>query len=242
MSGNDTIANMVKNFKSEHNTLFTTPLKRPAPADASEPATPEESLPLKRVKATADFDVTYVGSPREVRRIRADLIEARNTIKTLEARITNLHSVRRQMQLVFDEESKQLRTQLEYDRNTIEKLEMQLQEIRQREIDLKKELSNVTVKCEEIETRSEEKVLLLEKKINDIEENTKHQDLVENIEVRKLKRMLSEVMNEKKVAEEKCEEKEKLVEVLGNVSFKYYLIVFMFNCLNFLQKNVWQNN
>lgn len=120
------------------------PLKRSV-STASFESSIEDQTPVKRFKKENNFNLSYVGSPREMRRLRADLLEARNTILDLENRIKHMHNVRKEMQLMFDNETQSLKRQHDYDRKSIEELETQLQTIRKRETDLKKELAEVLI-------------------------------------------------------------------------------------------------
>lgn len=143
----DTILNMVKNLKPTANTKKVspfqfTPVKRSLSSCNSNESSFEEPL-TKKLKRDSILDFSYIGSPREVRRLRSDLMEARNLILTLENRVTQMHGVRKEMQLMFDEENSTLKRQHEYDKKTITELENQLQIIRKREADVKKELSEV---------------------------------------------------------------------------------------------------
>lgn len=104
----------------------------------------EEGTPVKKQKLLPKDDTMYIGSPREVRRMRADLLEARNTILNLENRIKHMHSVRKEMEIMYDNETVSLKKQHEHDRKTIEELENHLQSIRQREAETKAELSEVS--------------------------------------------------------------------------------------------------
>lgn len=145
---NDTILNMVKNFKSNTdsgvfgNGDIKTPLKRSMCSSNSNDSF-EDLNPMKRSRQERKLDISYIGSPREPRRLRADLVESRNTILSLESRINRLHSVNKEMRMLFDEENKSLKKQSEYDKKTIEELENQLQIIRKRESELKNNFAEV---------------------------------------------------------------------------------------------------
>lgn len=143
----DTILNMVKNLipttNIKKNGPFEfTPTKRTISCSNSNESSFDEPS-IKKFKADAKLDLSYIGSPRETRRLRSDLLEARNVILSLENRITQMHGVRKQMQLIFDEENSALKRQHEYDKKSIVELENQLQNIRKREADLKKQLADV---------------------------------------------------------------------------------------------------
>lgn len=143
----DTILNMVKNLiptaNIKKNSPFEfTPIKRTISSSNSNESSFDEPS-CKKFKSQSKLDLSYIGSPREMRRLRSDLLEARNTILSLENRVTQMHGVRKQMQLMFDEENATLKRQHEHDKKSIVELESQLQNIRKREADLKNELAEV---------------------------------------------------------------------------------------------------
>lgn len=143
----DTILNMVKNLKPptiKKNSPFEfTPVKRTISSSNSAESSFDEPS-TKKFKRDSKLDVSYIGSPREIRRLRYELLEARGIILNLESRVSHMHGVRKEMQLMFDEENSTLKKQHEYDKKTIEVLEDQIQTIRKREADLKKHLAEVS--------------------------------------------------------------------------------------------------
>lgn len=144
---NETIIKMVNDLKTTGVSAkpedYKSPLKRAMSSNSSVSSMDEET-PVKKFKRES-FNLSYVGSPREMRRLRADLLEARNTITSLEHRIRHMHHVRKEMQLMFDNETESLKRQHDYDRKSVEELEAQLQAIRKREAALKQELSEVSI-------------------------------------------------------------------------------------------------
>lgn len=215
---NDTILNMVKNLKSSTTTSCNnyefSPLKRSLSSTSNESSF-DEPTPVKKFKQEYKLDMSYIGSPREIRRIRADLIEARNTIIGLESRISHMHGVRKQMQLMFDEENTALKRQHEYDEKTIDELENQLQTIRKREIDLKKELAEVNSKYDTLKIKTGEQIQKLEKTLEDVKEETRVQEQEQRDAVPKLERKIVELETMLEAAEEDAEAQKKLAEELG---------------------------
>lgn len=146
---NDTILKMVNNLTSNvddvnENFSFGASLKRPLSSTSNDSQSSfEESEQIKRPKLTATMDLNYIGSPREMRRLRTDLLENRNTISILENQIQRMHGVRKEMQIMYENETKALKRQHEADTRSIGELETQLQSIRQRELDLKEKLAEV---------------------------------------------------------------------------------------------------
>lgn len=146
---NESIIKMVRNFKSsveddiEGFSLGNYKKRSFSSVSNDSQCSSEDSLKVKRVKQENMIHVSHLGSPREVRRLRTDLLEARNTILNLENRIQHMHSVRKEMEVMYENEVKLLKKQHENDRKSIEALEAQLITFRQREADLKKQLAEV---------------------------------------------------------------------------------------------------
>ncbi|CAG9821072.1 unnamed protein product [Phaedon cochleariae] len=214
----DTILNMVKNLKPTTTDLRNTkceftPVKRPYSPTSNE-SSYEEPTPIKKLKRDPKLDMSYVGSPMEIRRIRADLVGARNTILTLEGRISHMHSVRKQMQMMFDEENHVLKRQSEHDKKSILDLEDRLQTIRKREIEVKKELAEVHNKYQQLKIRSNEEIETLEKSIEDMKEETRHMESEENGIVSGLERRITQLETMLEAAEEDAEAQKKLADEL----------------------------
>ncbi|XP_057656026.1 mitotic spindle assembly checkpoint protein MAD1 [Diorhabda carinulata] len=211
----DTILNMVKDFKSTGpgpDIFFSH--KRSSSSNSNE-SSYDDRTPAKKPKLDVNLDMSYVGSPREVRRMRADLLEARNIIKGLESRISHMHSVRKQMQLMFEEENKTLKRQNEYDKKSIEELESQLQTIRKREIELKHELAKVNNKYELLKINTNHSTDMLEKSLIEMKEANKSMECVEKGVIPGLERRIQELETMLEAAEEDAEAQKKLVEELG---------------------------
>lgn len=106
---------------------FVSPsLKRRLSSDSLNP-------PEKREKLDNSFDSSWIPSPRDIRRIRAELVEARSTSASLENRIQHMHVIRKELQLMFDNEINSYQQQHGRDRESIKTLEEQLQSARKRE-------------------------------------------------------------------------------------------------------------
>lgn len=211
----DTILNMVKDFKS------TGPItdiyfshKRSFSSNSNESSS-EDRTPVKKPKMDFNLDMSYVGSPREVRRLRADLLESRNIIKELEGRISHMHSVRKQTQLMFDEENKALKRQKECDKKSIEELENQLQTIRKREIELKHQLAEVTSKYELLKINTTHNADMLEKSLTEMKDANKLKECVAKGVIPGLEKRIRELETMLEAAEEDAEAQKKLVEELG---------------------------
>nr|CAI5865444.1 unnamed protein product [Callosobruchus analis] len=215
---NDTILDMVKNLKSTVEIRSSTQefisLKRSVSSMNSNDSSIEEATPVKRLKRESQMDLSYIGSPREMRRLRADLLEARNTIKALESRISHMHCVQKEMQLMFDEENQVLKRQNEYNNRTIEGLENQLQSIRKRESELKADLIKVNDKYNLLKMKTSEQIEKLEKTVEDFKEESRQLMSEEHSAVPKLERKIAALETMLEAAQEDAEAQKKLATEL----------------------------
>nr|CAH7713945.1 unnamed protein product [Callosobruchus chinensis] len=215
---NDTIMDMVKNLKStveiRRSTQEFISLKRSVSSMNSNDSSIEEATPVKRLKRESQMDLSYIGSPREMRRLRADLLEARNTIKALESRISHMHCVQKEMQLMFDEENQVLKRQNEYNNRTIEGLENQLQSIRKRESELKADLIKVNDKYNLLKMQTSEQIEKLEKTVEEFKEESRQIMSEEHSAVPKLERKIAALETMLEAAQEDAEAQKKLAAEL----------------------------
>ncbi|XP_050299505.1 mitotic spindle assembly checkpoint protein MAD1 [Anthonomus grandis grandis] len=217
---NETIIKMVNNLKTtgtfnQKTDDYKTPLKRAISEENTSESSFEAETPLKRIKRENILDVSYVGSPREVRRLRFELIEARNTILNLENRIQHMHNVRKEMQVMFDSETDLLKKQHEHDRKSIEDLEEQLQSIRKREQSLKLELSQVKRDYHSLKHTTEEKTSELIREVQNLKDQSATSLLEDSVESAKIKRRILELETILQAAQEDADAQKKLAEVLA---------------------------
>ncbi|XP_018334311.1 mitotic spindle assembly checkpoint protein MAD1 [Agrilus planipennis] len=218
---NDTIIKMITNLNPKIKTEVgdfnydnTAILKRRLSNVSS-----DEDSPVKKHKkiptcSNNNSNASYLASPREARRLRADLIEARNTVKDLENRIQHMHSIRKEMQIMFDNETKSLKLQHEHDKKTIEELESQLQTVRKREASAKNEISNLKKKYELLRNESESAIIKLEKELNDIKLSSKYMEDEEQEKLIKLQTQNEELVVILEAAQQDAEAHKKLVTEL----------------------------
>lgn len=241
-SNNSTIIKMIDNLKPPSNTLYPrrTLNSNEIIEIAHNDSTFEESLPLKRSgtgllsnsfngsvdefnetpnsskkrKFDSSLDVSYIASPREARRLRTDLVEARNNILILENRITELHSFSKEMQILFDNERQTLKRNLDLSRKSVTELENQLQIIKKREREFRQELSDVKNNYSVLKIQSDQKIEELEKKLNQHMLDDKENESHENAEISSLKRKINQLENIVRAAEEDTESHKKLAAEL----------------------------
>lgn len=153
--------------------LDITPLKRRLSSDSS------SDNPEKVSKNENALDVSWISSPREARRIRMELLEARNHITDLEHRIQHMHEVRKELQTMFDNEIQALKFQRDQDVKKIDQLENQMQSIRKRERETKDELDEIVNNFRSIKFDYDNRIEELEFTINELQSQL---DVYENVE------------------------------------------------------------
>lgn len=233
---NDTIINMITNLKprlaAEYGCSFSN-------TNHSESATSKRSLgggdertPAKRPRLDAD----YGASPREVRRLKVDLSEARNKIMVLENRIKQMHSVRKELQQVFESETADLRQQREFDRESIQRvrglrlfgnvfvvylvvvysqLEAELESIRSREAKTKEKLSDLMHKHEMLKLEHSKHINELEKQLEETKEKSCLEEEKEKNENVTLKRKVEQLEMVLEAAQQDADAHKKLAEELS---------------------------
>lgn len=88
-----------------------------------------------------DSDLSVLASPWKTRWKKAELAEAKAQKASLEERIQKLHSVRMELELMFDNEKTSLLKQQERDRETIKLLEGRVAVLHKREMESRDELA-----------------------------------------------------------------------------------------------------
>lgn len=200
-------------------------LKRRNSSGSSNSFLEQDLTPQKKVKKNSfeDRDMTYIGSPREFRRMRSDLLDTRNTILTLESHIQQMHSVRKEMEILFDKERSNLRAQTKKDQKAIEELESQLQSVRKREQNLKKEMSILQNKTDKSKIEYNTRIEDLEKSYEELKYKTGRDDNNKDNEITTLKRKLDEIQMLYTHAQDECNAHKNLTEELSMTK----IIVFL---------------
>lgn len=104
----------------------------------------DRSTPEKRLRTESTPTSTSVPpSPWEAKRLKIDLIAAKAQITKLESRINHQHTIRKEMQILFEEEKASLTEQHKRDERSLSDMEDRLQVVRRREQELKDEFNEV---------------------------------------------------------------------------------------------------
>ncbi|PNF32552.1 hypothetical protein B7P43_G02419 [Cryptotermes secundus] len=107
-----------------------------------------------------DSDLSVLASPWKTRWMKAELAETKAQKASLEERIQKLHSIRMELELMFDNEKTSLLKQQERDRETIKALEGRVAVLRKREVESRDELSQYKQSAESCKYKLEKKILL----------------------------------------------------------------------------------
>lgn len=163
---------------------FMTPLKRRMSSESIDSPT-DKRLKIDST-STSSMDTSWLSSPRESRRMRAEIIELRSVIAGLENRIQHSHGLRRELQVMFDNEIGSHQLQHERDRKTIVALEEQVQSIRKREKEAKDELDKIRSTTDTSKLDYETKIEQMEITISKLQSELK---MFENCEEDETSRM-----------------------------------------------------
>nr|XP_022911768.1 mitotic spindle assembly checkpoint protein MAD1 [Onthophagus taurus] len=212
---NQTIADLLTTLKPHKLKLSmnSTPVKRSS-SSMNNTNSPTEETPAKRLKVESILDVSYEESAQEVRRMRLNLLSTRNRIMILENQIEHMHTVRKEMQIMFDNETAILRAQVQQDSKNIEDLESQLQNTRKKEIELKKELADVKLELSAFKTEATAKIDALKKDMMNISSEKNIREIEDVEEIRKFKKELVEIEALYKMGQEELEVQKKVVVAL----------------------------
>lgn len=180
------VASILDNFKrkASPNRLEVDEVNRPAQSVATRLDFGNDSLErstiehVKRMKWSLDgtpstsnvshLDVSTVESPWQVRHLKKELIDARTKIATLETRVSQLHTLRRELEVVFESEKNSLLHQQGRDKTMIQSLESRIAQLRRRESDVRDSLAHKIKDLEDKNARLEQSSLNLRREKNQL--------------------------------------------------------------------------
>ncbi|XP_050550783.1 mitotic spindle assembly checkpoint protein MAD1 [Spodoptera frugiperda] len=127
--------------------------------------------PEKRVRSeSSSTPASAPPSPWEAKRLKIDLIAAKAQITKLESRINHQHTIRKEMQILFEEEKGSLIEQHKRDERALSDMEDRLQLIRRREQELKDEFSQYLKEHKEQKANWDREKAELHKQIADMKD------------------------------------------------------------------------
>nr|CAD7405661.1 unnamed protein product [Timema poppensis] len=145
-------------------------LKRPYRSDS------ESDSYSSTKKSKINIDYSMISSPWEARCIRAELIGAKAEIESLEKQLSKLHTVRKEMEIMFENEKSHLQQQLNKERSKFKDLDYRAQTLRKRELEYKEELAELKSTLLNERQTTEKEILSLQKENAELKEGW-HQSL-----------------------------------------------------------------
>ncbi|KAK3912120.1 Mitotic spindle assembly checkpoint protein MAD1 [Frankliniella fusca] len=109
------------------------------------------------------LDTTIIESPWEQRQLKRQLIDARSKISALETRVSQLHALRRELEVVFEAEKNSLLQQHARDETRIQALENRVAQLRRRESDSRDSNVNKVRDLEDQTSHLEQKIIMLQR-------------------------------------------------------------------------------
>ncbi|CAK1552907.1 unnamed protein product [Leptosia nina] len=161
--------------------------------------------PGKRLRTDSTSSVPP--SPWEAKRLKIDLIGAKAQIAKLEARINHQHAIRKEMQILFEEEKASLVEQHKRDERMVSDMEDRLQLIRKREQDLREEFSESMKEFKDTKFKWEKEKMELQKQNSEL----KDQLLQANVSCKDQISEMQKDMNELLAALEDAQEESELL-------------------------------
>ncbi|XP_028156742.1 GRB10-interacting GYF protein 2-like [Ostrinia furnacalis] len=156
---------------------------------------PEMSTPDKRMRTDSSSNVASAPpSPWEAKRMKIDLIAAKAQITKLEARVNHQHTIRKEMQILFEEEKASLMDQHKRDERAISDMEERLQVVRRREQELKDELSQAMQEHKEYKANWDKEKTELHKHIGELKDKLLEANVSNKDQISEMKKDMDELL------------------------------------------------
>ncbi|CAH2042310.1 unnamed protein product, partial [Iphiclides podalirius] len=164
--------------------------KRKSTLSPFETITPEKR---PRTDTTANV-VSAPPSPWEAKRLKIDLIAAKAQITKLEARVNHQHTIRKEMQILFEEEKASLVEQHKRDERALADMEERLQVVRRREQELKDEHSEAVKEFQESKAKWEKDKADFQKQIADLRDKLLEANVSSKDQLSEMKKDMDELL------------------------------------------------
>ncbi|GBP62870.1 hypothetical protein EVAR_24975_1 [Eumeta japonica] len=151
------------------------------------------TTPDKRKKTEPTPSVTP-SSPWEAKRLKIDLIAAKAQIAKLEARVNHQHTIRKEMQILFEEEKTSLEEQHKRDERSLSDIEDRLQVVRRREQDLKDELAEVQKTYSDNKLKWDKEKAEFQKQIADLKDQLLEANVSTKDQISEMERDMEELL------------------------------------------------
>ncbi|XP_045501604.1 mitotic spindle assembly checkpoint protein MAD1 [Colias croceus] len=155
-------------------------------------------------------------SPWEARKLKTDMIAMKAQITKLEARINHQHAIRKEMQILFDEEKASLVDQHKRDERLMSNLEDRLQLVRKREQDLRDEFTQSVKEFKDSKAKWESERLELQRQVAELKDQLLEANVSNKDQLSEMEKDMNELLAALEGAQEESEflkgEVEKLKE------------------------------
>ncbi|XP_073953707.1 mitotic arrest-deficient 1 isoform X2 [Choristoneura fumiferana] len=152
-----------------------------------------DATPDKRQR-TESCSASVPPSPWEAKRMKIDLIAAKAQITKLEARVNHQHTIRKEMQILFEEEKASLTEQHKRDERALSDMEDRLNIIRRREQEIKDELSESIKEHREYKTKWEGEKSELQKQIAELKDKLLEANVSNKDQISEMKKDMDELL------------------------------------------------
>ncbi|XP_068620125.1 mitotic spindle assembly checkpoint protein MAD1 isoform X2 [Battus philenor] len=187
------------NFSHSNQSIKEVPTKRKSSFGSSEVLTPEKRSRTESANASAP------PSPWEAKRMKIDLIAAKAQITKLESRVNHQHTIRKEMQILFEEEKASLIDQHKRDEKALANMEERLQVIRRREQDLKDELSEALKECQQNKEKWDKDKADFQKQIADLKDKLLEANVSSKDQLSEMKKDMDELLQALEAAQSEVE-------------------------------------
>ncbi|XP_014358926.2 mitotic spindle assembly checkpoint protein MAD1 isoform X1 [Papilio machaon] len=183
------LSNSDVSIKESISNLLST--KRKSSMDSFEFLTPEKR---PRRESSSSTNSPVPPSPWEAKKMKIDLIAAKAQITKLEARVNHQHSIRKEMQILFEEEKASLMDQHKRDEKALADMEERLQVIRRREQELRDDHNAAVKEHMENKTKWDKERLELQKQIADLKDKLLEANVSSRNQVSEMKKDMNELL------------------------------------------------
>ncbi|XP_014243326.1 mitotic spindle assembly checkpoint protein MAD1 [Cimex lectularius] len=245
MSREDTFTSMLTEFRGPEMGFFNrarksgfpTPLDNTVSYDGSK-STPKrpfddtvlninDSIIRKKMRKSLDDSIIsseceqdgLCDTPWEIKHLSSELSQARAEIKALETNISQLHGVRREAEVLFENEKASLKASLDRERCTVKELERRIKIMKRREEKLHGQLQTAMSKVNTDRQDYEQKAVEIQEENMNLKEEIQNldKDKKENELKLKVAKMTSEKLeNELQIVKEQLESMEKQMTEMRN--------------------------
>ncbi|CAH2089463.1 unnamed protein product [Euphydryas editha] len=168
--------------------------------------TTDLGTPEKRIRSDSTSNTASVPpSPWEAKRLKIDLIAAKAQITKLEARVNHQHTIRKEMQILFEEEKASLIEQHKRDERALSDMEERLQLIRRREQELKDEYNEAIKQHKESKIKWDKDKIELQKQIAELKDKLLEANVSSKDQISEMKKDMDELLQALEGAQQEVE-------------------------------------